>query len=175
MNVRAGDRVVASFILPCGHCPECARGRDDLCQTFLALNRGKGVLYDGETRLFRPDGSPLAMYSAGGFAEYAVVPATAVFKLPDSLALPEACILGCAVPTAYGAVRHQGEVTAGQTVAVVGVGGVGSNIVQVARAFGAGEVIAIDIKDEALEAARALGATQTINSSPATSARRCVS
>src|SRR5438445_810438 len=103
-NVSVGDRVVASFVLPCGSCPECARGRDDLCQTFLALNRGKGVLYDGETRLFRPDGSPLAMYSVGGFAEYAVVPATGVFKLPDSLSLAEACILGCAVPTAYGAV-----------------------------------------------------------------------
>jgi S-(hydroxymethyl)glutathione dehydrogenase/alcohol dehydrogenase len=162
-NVSVGDRVVASFIMPCGFCPECARGRDDLCQTFLALNRGKGVLYDGETRLYRPDGSPLGMYSAGGFAQYAVVPATGVFRLPDSLSLQEACILGCAVPTAYGAVKHQGEVAAGTTVVVVGVGGVGSNIVQVARAFGAGEVIAVDIKDEALESAKKLGATQTIN------------
>jgi succinate semialdehyde reductase (NADPH) len=164
-NVKVGDRVVASFILPCGKCAECARGRDDLCETFLALNRGKGVLYDGETRLHRPDGGPLAMYSAAGFAELCVVPGTAVFPIPDSLSLAEACILGCAVPTAYGAVRHQAELVPGQTVAVVGVGGVGSNIVQMARAFGAGEVIAIDIRDQALEAAKALGATQTVNAS----------
>ena len=164
-NVKPGDRVVASFIMACSRCPECARGREDLCETFLALNRGKGVLYDGETRLHRLDGGPLAMYSAGGFAQLAVTPATAVFPLPDSLSLAEACILGCAVPTAYGAVRHQAELVPGQTVAVVGVGGVGSNIVQMARAFGAGEVIAIDIKDEALEAAKALGATQTVNPS----------
>jgi S-(hydroxymethyl)glutathione dehydrogenase/alcohol dehydrogenase len=123
------------------------------------------VLYDGETRLHRPDGSPLAMYSAGGFAQYAVTPATAVFALPEGLSLAEACILGCAVPTAYGAVRHQAELVPGQSVAVVGVGGVGSNIVQMARAFGAGEVIAVDIRDQALEAAKALGATQTVNAS----------
>src|SRR5437660_34727 len=101
-NLAVGERVVGSFIMPCGRCPPCVRGRDDLCETFFALNRLKGVLYDGETRLFRDNGSPLAMYSMGGLAEYAVVPATAVFPLPDALDLHEACILGCAIPTAYG-------------------------------------------------------------------------
>jgi len=164
-HLKPGQRVVVSFILPCGRCDYCVRGRDDLCETFFALNRTKGALFDGETRLFRHDGSPLAMYSAGGLAEQCVVPASAVFPIPDSLALEEACILGCAVPTAYGAVRHQAEVAPGQTIAVIGVGGVGSNIIQIARVFGASEVIAVDIRDEKLEAAKQLGATQGVNAS----------
>jgi S-(hydroxymethyl)glutathione dehydrogenase/alcohol dehydrogenase len=137
------------------------------------MNRGKGALYDGETRLFRKDGSPLAMYSAAGLAQYAVIPATGVFKLPDGLGLEDSCILGCAVPTAYGAVKHQGEVGPGMTVAVIGAGGIGSNIVQVAHAFGA-EVIAVDIKDSALDAAKKLGAHHGVNAaqgSPAAALR----
>src|SRR5438105_3580875 len=81
---KTGDRVVSSFILPCGRCASCARGRDDLCEPFFAMNRGKGVLFDGKTRLHRADGSPLAMYSMGGLAEFAVVPATDVFVLPPN-------------------------------------------------------------------------------------------
>src|SRR5205814_4131797 len=65
-GLRKGDRVVSSFILPCGRCPSCSRGRDDLCETFFAMNRLKGTLYDGESRLRRADGTPLAMYSMGG-------------------------------------------------------------------------------------------------------------
>jgi len=164
-HLHAGDRVVGTFVMPCGHCQHCVRGRDDLCETFFSLNRLKGVLYDGETRLYRPDGAPLAMYSMGGLAEYAVVPATSVFPLPEVLDLHEACILGCAIPTAYGAVRHQAELLPGQSVAVIGAGGVGSNVIQIARLFGASEVIAVDIYDEKLEAARRLGATQVVNAS----------
>lgn len=162
-HIRPGDRVVGSFVMPCGWCRYCVRGRDDLCETFFALNRLKGVLYDGETRLFRANGDPLAMYSMSGLAEYAVVPATAVFPLPDALDIHDACILGCAIPTAYGAVRHQAELTPGQTVAIVGAGGVGSNVIQLARLFGASEVIAVDIVDDKLEAACRLGATQVVN------------
>jgi succinate semialdehyde reductase (NADPH) len=164
-DLRVGDRVIGSFIMPCGRCRHCVRGRDDLCETFFALNRLKGVLYDGETRLFRQDGSPLAMYSMSGLAEYAVAPSTSIFPLPESLDLYEACILGCAIPTAYGAVRHQADLAPGESVAVIGIGGVGSNIVQIARLFGAADVIAIDINDEKLEAARQLGATQVVNAS----------
>ena len=97
--------VVCAFIMPlrapAGH---CARGRDELCETFFAMNRLRGTLYDGTTRLRREDGTPLAMYSMAGLAEYAVVPATDVFAVSDGLDLASAAVLGCAVFTAYGAV-----------------------------------------------------------------------
>jgi succinate semialdehyde reductase (NADPH) len=162
-GLKPGDPVVSSFILPCGRCEPCARGRDDLCETFFAMNRLKGTLYDGESRLRRADGSALAMYSMGGLAEYAVVTATDVFPLPATLPLADSCILGCAVMTAYGAVKHQAELRPGSTVAVVGAGGVGSNVVQLARLFGAAEVIAVDVRDDKLAEVGRLGATQLVN------------
>lgn len=160
-----GTRVVSSFIMPCGTCRHCVDGRDDLCETYFAVNRAKGTLYDGTTRLHRPDGTPVAMNMMGGMAEWAVVPATDVFPLADGLPLEESCILGCAVMTAFGALRHAAALRAGESLAVVGTGGVGSNVVQLARRMGAGRVIAVDVRDDKLEAARRLGATDTVNAS----------
>ena len=160
-----GSRVVGTFIMPCGTCPACLRGRDDLCARFFAQNRLRGTLYDGETRLHRASGEPLAMYSMGGLAEYAVLPASAAFTLPDSLPLEPAAVLGCAAFTAYGAVRRGADLRAGERVAVVGTGGVGSLVAQFARAFGALQVIAVDVSAEKLAGAAALGATDTVDAS----------
>lgn len=164
-GVAVGDRVVCSFIMPCGHCGYCVRGREDLCETFFAFNRLKGQLYDGETRLARPDGTPIAMYSMGGLAEYAVTPDTSVFPLPDSVSLTDAAIVGCSIFTAYGAVRNQADIRPGDTVAVFAIGGVGTQVLQVARAFGASQVIAVDIRGDKLEKALEMGATHAVNSS----------
>jgi succinate semialdehyde reductase (NADPH) len=164
-----GDRVVSAFIMPCGTCRHCVRGRDDMCERFFRMNRGAGVLYDGTTRLRRADGSPLWMYSMAGLAEYSVVPASDAFVLADSLDHIESSVIGCSLFTAYGAVRHGAEMPVGATVAVFGVGGVGLNIVQLAVALGASVVIAIDLRDDKLAAAAAIGATATVNAS-ATSA-----
>ncbi len=158
-----GDRVVSSFIMPCGTCRHCVRGHEDLCETFFAQNRLKGTLYDGQTRLARGDGTPIWMYSMAGLAEYAVVPATDVFAVPENVSLVEAAILGCSVFTAYGALHNVARLRFGETVAVVAIGGVGSNIVQLARAMGAPVVVAVDRVDEKLEAASALGATHVVN------------
>jgi succinate semialdehyde reductase (NADPH) len=158
-----GTRVASAFIMPCGRCPPCSAGRDDLCDNFFAMNRLRGTLYDGTSRLRRVDGTAIAMYSMAGLAEYSVVPATDVFPLPDDLPLPESAVLGCAVFTAYGAVRHAADLRAGETVAVVAVGGVGLSLIQVARAFGASQIIAIDVRDDRLEMARQLGATHAVN------------
>ena len=158
-----GASVVASFIMPCGTCGSCARGRDDLCEPFFAMNRQQGTLLDGSTRLARNDGTPLAMYSMAGLAEYAVVPASDIFPLPVGLPEIESAVLGCAVFTAFGAVQHAARLRGGERVAVVATGGVGLNIVQLSKAFGAAEIIAVDVSAEKLEIATALGATTTVN------------
>ncbi|HIQ30157.1 MAG TPA: alcohol dehydrogenase [Candidatus Caldiarchaeum subterraneum] len=164
-GLTVGDRVVCPFIMPCGSCKYCSLGRDDLCEKFFNYNRLQGKLYDGDTRLFRKDGSRIWMYSMGGLAEYAVVPYLGVFKLPDNLPLNESAILGCAAFTAYGAVKNQADLRAGESVAVIAVGGVGLNIIQWAKTLGAVEIIAVDVKDEKLTSASKLGATHVVNSS----------
>jgi Zn-dependent alcohol dehydrogenase len=163
-GVGVGSKVVGAFIMPCGTCRQCLRGRDDMCLNFFAQNRLNGTLYDGETRLHRPDGSPLAMYSMGGLAEYAVVPVTALAALADGLPEVPAAILGCAAFTAYGAVHQTAALQAGETVAVVAAGGVGCSIIQLAKAAGADTVIAVDVSDEKLDTARRLGADHCVNS-----------
>ncbi|HXX93137.1 MAG TPA: alcohol dehydrogenase catalytic domain-containing protein, partial [Planctomycetota bacterium] len=160
---RPGERVVASFVMPCGRCVQCERGRDDLCETYFALNRARGTLYDGQTRLFRPDGSPVAMNMMGGLAEFAIVPSTDVFPLPAGLPLEESCVLGCAFMTAYGALKNAGDLRPGESVAIVGTGGVGSALIPLARRLGASRIVAVDVREEKLSAARALGATETVN------------
>ncbi|MGE0780098.1 zinc-binding dehydrogenase [Mycolicibacterium sp.] len=163
-GVDVGATVVGAFIMPCGECRQCERGRDDMCLPFFAMNRLNGTLYDGTTRLFREDGSPLAMYSMAGLAEYSVVPMNALAPLREEVPVEAAAILGCAAFTAYGAVHQTAALQRGETVAVVATGGVGSSIVQLARAAGAQTVIAVDIDDEKLAAAQKLGAHHVVNS-----------
>jgi Zn-dependent alcohol dehydrogenase len=163
-RVKVGQQVVGAFIMPCGSCRACARGRDDMCSEFFGQNRLKGALYDGTTRLYRTDGTPLAMYSMAGFAEYAVVPTTALAPVPDGLDAEPAAVLGCAGLTAYGAVHNAARLEAGETVAVVAAGGVGSSIIQLAKDRGAATVVAVDVDADKLAAARGLGADHVVNS-----------
>ncbi|KAH0987899.1 hypothetical protein GBA52_015076 [Prunus armeniaca] len=159
-----GSRVIGAFIMPCGNCCYCSKGHDDLCEDFFAYNRAKGTLYDGETRLFlHSSGKPVYMYSMGGLAEYCVVPANGLSILPKSLPYTESAILGCAVFTAYGAMANAAEVRPGDSIAVIGIGGVGSSCLQIARAFGASDIIAVDVQDEKLQKAKIFGATHAIN------------
>lgn len=163
-GLAVGDQVCGAFLMPCGQCPECARGRDDLCAPFFEFNRLKGQLFDGTSRLTDLDGTVIAQYSMGGLAEYCVIPVTAVAKMAEGMDPVAASIIGCAAMTAYGAVRRGADLQYGETVAIIGIGGVGSNIVQVAKEMGARHIIAIDVDDEKLAAAERLGATETINS-----------
>jgi len=169
-------QVMCPFIMPCGKCRFCACGEEDTCEPFFALNRGKGQLYDGSnadgpygsTRLATVDGEEVAMYSMGGLAEYCVVSTTAVFKLPPRLAselFAESSILGCMFFTAFGAVHNAAKLKKGESVAVIGCGGVGSAVLQIAKAVGADPIIAVDLGEEKLNAAKGNGATLTVDAS----------
>ncbi|HEY5331904.1 MAG TPA: zinc-binding dehydrogenase, partial [Solirubrobacterales bacterium] len=116
-------------------------------------------------RLFRPGGEPIAMYSMGGLAEYSVMPVGGIAKLPDELPLTESAVLGCAFLTACGAVRNAGQPQLGESVAVIGAGGVGLALVQVLAATGCDSISVIDISDEKLAGARRLGAHQVVQAS----------
>jgi succinate semialdehyde reductase (NADPH) len=162
-DVAVGERVVGAFIMPCGTCSMCRGGREELCEPFFAHNRLNGTLYDGETRLYDEAGAPVWQYSMGGLAELAVMPVRGVAPIPEGLPTAESAIFGCALMTAYGAVVHVGDLQPGEDVAVLGAGGVGGSIVQLARALGAGRVIAVDVDDAKLALARALGADDLVN------------
>jgi succinate semialdehyde reductase (NADPH) len=163
-DVAVGDRVVTSFIMPCGRCAQCRRGNEEICLEFFAFNRGRGQLYDGATRLFRQDGEPVWMYSMAGLAQRSVTPATSVYRVPDGIELADVASVGCSTMTAYGALRHAADVRVGDTVAVVASGGVGSALIQLAAVFGASMIVAVDISEDKLAGARELGATHTVNS-----------
>jgi len=141
-EVMVGDRVLIHFYFSCGECYYCLRGRESLCVS--------------------PDFSRFGFTTDGGYAEYAKAPARRVVKLPDEVPY-EAGILADAGSTAYHAVREVGKVKLGDTVAIVGSGGVGLCTLQMAKLSGA-TVIAIDIHESKLKAAESLGADHTINS-----------
>lgn len=162
-GLAVGDLVVAGFVMPCTECAQCRRGRDDLCTEFFAQNRLKGTLFDGESRLAMPDGSFLAMYSMGGLAQFAVSPISALTAIPDGLDPELACVLGCSGLTSYGAVFRAGEVAPGDSVAIFGVGGIGSSLIPMARSAGATTIVAVDIVDAKLDRASELGATHVVN------------
>jgi succinate semialdehyde reductase (NADPH) len=162
-DLSVGQRVAGAFIMPCGSCAMCRAGREELCEPFFAHNRLNGTLYDGRTRLFDGAGEPVWMYSMGGLSELAVVPERGLARLPDELELVDSAIFGCALLTAYGAVAEVGRLQPGESAAVFGAGGVGGSIVQMARALGAGRILAIDVDDDKLALAGSLGATDTIN------------
>jgi alcohol dehydrogenase len=161
-DLKKGDHVVLVFVPSCGHCPPCSEGRPALCEPGAAANT-QGTLLSGERRIFR-EGQPVHHHmGCSAFAEYAVVSRRSAVKVDPELPLEEAALFGCAVLTGVGAVVNTGQVRAGSTVAVVGLGGVGLASLLGADASGARAIVAIDLSDEKLELAKSLGATHTFS------------
>ncbi|MBT6277986.1 MAG: alcohol dehydrogenase catalytic domain-containing protein, partial [Chromatiales bacterium] len=161
-DVHPGDHVVFQFRTSCGRCRRCAEGRPALCEV-SAKAKASGGLIGGGSRLSL-DGKPLLHHSGiSCMAEYAVVDRGTVVVIDSDLPLHEAAIFGCAVMTGVGAVANTARVRAGDTVAVVGLGGVGLNALLGAVLAGAEKIIAVDVSDDKLGLARQLGATQTFN------------
>jgi S-(hydroxymethyl)glutathione dehydrogenase / alcohol dehydrogenase len=161
-HVGPGDHVAFCFVPPCGSCRRCREGRPNLCE-LAALATLKGTLLDGTSRLQLVDGSPLQhCLLTSCFAERTVVPAAGAIKLPDEVPLWQAALLGCGVVTGVGAVRNTAGVRIGESVCVVGCGGVGLQVVAAARLAGAATIVAVDRDPAKLELARGRGATHTV-------------
>jgi S-(hydroxymethyl)glutathione dehydrogenase/alcohol dehydrogenase len=155
-----GDLVVLAWTAPCGACPACARGEAFLC----ADPRGSGHRRAaGDVRLRRPDGTPVGAYSGiGTMATHQVVAAEAAVPVHPARPAAEAALLGCAVTTGVGAVRRTAGVRGGETVVVLGLGGVGLSAVMGGVLAGAGRIVAVDRVPAKLDLARALGATDAV-------------
>lgn len=158
-GIAPGDRVVVTLIRSCGACHYCGQGSLVMCEEVFPL--------DAKSPLTGADGTPYVQsMRTGAFAEKVVVHESQLAKLPDDMAFEPASLLACGVITGFGAVVNTAKVRPGQAVAVVGCGGVGLNSVQGAAVAGASIVVALDLSDDKLQAARAFGATHAFN--PAT-------
>jgi S-(hydroxymethyl)glutathione dehydrogenase/alcohol dehydrogenase len=159
-NVRSGDHVIFSFRTHCGRCLYCSIGRSVLCDGYSSP---RWMLLDGTHRMRRQGQGINQMARIGTFAESVVCPAEMLVPIRKEMPWPQAALIGCCVPTGWGAVNRCAQVEAGASVVVIGCGGVGLNIVQGARLAGASRIIACDLLDKKLEFARQFGATHTIN------------
>ena len=155
-DLRAGDRVLVSLLRSCGRCECCEAGAPTQCVTEFAIDSAPR-LTDGRGRPVR------AGLRVGGFAESVVVDSSQVVKIPAYVADEAACLISCGVMTGFGAAINTAKVQVGDSVAVVGCGGVGLNCIQGAALAGALPLVAIDVTADKLEQARAFGATETID------------
>ena len=165
-DLAVGDHVAMVFMPSCGHCSPCAEGRPALCEPGAAAN-GRGELLGGGRRIFREGESLNHHLGCSAFADHAVVSRRSLVKIDPDLSFEEAALFGCAVLTGVGAVVNTARVRAGQSVVVVGLGGVGLASVLGALASGASPVVAVDLSEEKLALARSLGAVQTVNAGDA--------
>ncbi|HRD75767.1 MAG TPA: zinc-dependent alcohol dehydrogenase family protein [Hyphomicrobiaceae bacterium] len=161
-DLAKGDHVILVFVPSCGHCNPCAEGRPALCEPGFKSN-GAGTLVSGATRLSLKGERIWHHLGCSAFAEYAVVSRQSVVKIDRSLPFEEAALFGCAVITGAGAVINTGRLQAGETAAVIGLGGVGLMAMLAAKVAGARQIIAVDMLDDKLKLAKQLGATHTVN------------
>lgn len=157
-----GDHVIPSFVASCGKCSMCRTGRPGLCVPASQANAA-GTLMGGHTRLHQGGRQVFHHSGVSAFAEYAVMSEHSLVKIDPTIPAEHAALLGCAVMTGAGAVINTSEITVGDTVAVVGAGGVGLSAIMAAVAAGSTKVIAIDISDEKLKITRKFGATHAYN------------
>ena len=162
-DVRPGDPVVFQFSASCGRCRRCVEGRPQVCER-AARAKAEGGLMAGGSRITALNGERVGHHTGVScMAEYAVVDRGSVVVIDRSMPLAKAALFGCAVMTGVGSVVNTARVRAGDTVAVVGLGGVGLNGIMGARLAGAQTIIAIDREPSKLEIAREVGATHVVS------------
>jgi NDMA-dependent alcohol dehydrogenase len=156
-EVAEGDHVVMSFLPACGRCKPCARGMSNLCELGAKLFAGPQL--DGTYRVHARGQDVTQLLLLSTFSEYTVVPTASVIKLDPNTPLDKAALLGCGATTGYGSAVRTGETRPGDTVVIMGVGGVGVNAVQGARIAGARNIVALDPVQYKRDRAPEFGAT----------------
>ena len=154
-----GDHVVFGFLPACGRCPSCVTGHSNMCDSGAQFAQGRQT--DGTSRHHAGDTDLNLMGRLGTFAHHTVVGQNSCVKIDKDIPLELACLVGCGVTTGYGSAVYAGEVSVGDSVAVIGVGGLGANAIQGARLAGAQRIFAIDPVPFKQEKARTFGATHT--------------
>ena len=155
-----GDHVVFGFIPSCGKCASCSRGHQNLCDLGALMGTGRQIT-DGGSRHHAQGQDLGTMCLLGTFANHTVVNEASCIKIDNDVPLDRACLLGCGVVTGWGSAVYAAETRPGDTVAVVGIGGIGANAIQGAKLAGAKRIVAIDPVEFKREKAMELGATHT--------------
>ncbi|GGF24147.1 NDMA-dependent alcohol dehydrogenase [Williamsia phyllosphaerae] len=156
-KVKPGDHVVCSFIPNCGTCRYCSTGRQSLCDVGATIL--DGCMPDGTYRFHGGGNDFGGMCMLGTFSERAVISQYSVVKVDEWLPLDKAVLVGCGVPTGWGSAVYAGNVRAGDTVVIYGIGGIGINSVQGAIHAGAKYVVVVDPVSMKRDAALKFGAT----------------
>jgi NDMA-dependent alcohol dehydrogenase len=159
-TLQPGDHVAASFFPSCGRCRWCVTGHTNLCD-LGAGTFAPGQISDGTHRHHLGDQDLNVLAKLGTFAEHTVAHEASLIKVDQDLPMAAVALVSCGVTTGFGSAVHRAEVQPGETVVVVGIGGVGINAVQGARVAGARNIVAVDPLDFKQKAALDLGATHT--------------
>lgn len=162
-HVAPGDAVLLNWAISCGRCFQCIRGNHAICEVqspVAGRDPSRGHAHPEAARL---NGAPIARsFNIGTMSERTVARKEAVVRIPFAMPFASACIMGCGVMTGYGSAVNAAKVEPGTSVAVIGCGGVGLNVIQGARIAGALTIIGVDISESRLEMARRFGATHVI-------------
>lgn len=168
-TLAAGDHVVLALSAACGLCRQCRRGLSEHCDASSRREAMLGIMTDGQTRACR-GGVPLyPFFGVGTLSQYMTVREVQAIKVDSDLPLDEFCLAGCGVITGIGAALNVAEIRPGDTVVVVGAGGVGLSVIQGARISGASAIVAVDPAEDKFNIAIAIGATHTVRSPAAAS------
>lgn len=167
-RVAPGDEVVLNWAIPCGHCFQCLKGNQHICENHNQVTasdslQGHSVL---DATLYKGQGIERS-FNIGTMSTHTVVREEAVIRKNPKIPFTSASIIGCGVMTGYGSAVNAAKVTPSSSAVVLGVGGVGLNVIQGCRIAGADKIIAIDINKQRLEFARVFGATHTLQADQA--------
>ena len=159
-NVKPGDHVVISWYYPCTNCAACKAGKPWICSGSLS---NQCLLPSQDAPASSGDEPVFSYLAAGTLSERAIVTSSALVPVPETVPWEVAALIGCSITTGYGAVINDAGVRPGQSVLVIGSGGVGLSVIMAAHLAGATTIIAADVNDHSLELARSFGATHTVD------------